>query len=109
MRAIILGSGSKGNSTLLIGNSKKILIDVGFSYPQMLKNLTEYQIKPQDIDAILITHTHKDHVLGLSSFVKKTHIKVYTNDLMYDEIVKIVDEDEIIVNDSSYNIGERTF
>ncbi len=46
MRAIILGSGSKGNSTLLIGNNKKILIDVGFSYPKMLMNLGEFNIKP---------------------------------------------------------------
>ena len=35
MKAIVLGSGSKGNSTLLISNNKKILIDVGFSYPKM--------------------------------------------------------------------------
>ena len=71
MRAIILGSGSKGNSTLLIGNNKKILIDVGFSYPKLLMNLENYGYKPSDIDAILITHTHKDHIAGLSTFVKK--------------------------------------
>ena len=106
MRVIILGSGSKGNSTLLIGNDKKILIDVGFSYPQMNKDLEEYGIEPKDIDAILITHTHKDHVLGLSSFVKKTHTKVYTNKIMYEEIIKIVNEDEIIINDDAYSIGE---
>ena len=57
MRAIILGSGSKGNSTLLIGKNKKILIDVGFSYPKMLMNLKEYDINPSDIDAILIRST----------------------------------------------------
>ena len=106
MRAIILGSGSKGNSTLLIGNNKKILIDVGFSYPQMMKDLSAYEINPQDIDAILVTHTHKDHILGLSSFVKKNLTKVYVNNLMYDEIAKIVKEDEIIVNDDAYSIGE---
>ncbi len=106
MRVIILGSGSKGNSTLLIGNNKKILIDVGFSYPQMMKDLLEYNINTADIDAILITHTHKDHVLGLSSFVKKTNVKVYTNSLMYGEIEKIVSEENIIVNDESYNIDE---
>lgn len=106
MRVIILGSGSKGNSTLLIGKNQKILIDVGFSYPQMTKNLNEYGINPMDIDGILITHTHKDHVLGLSSFVKKTNTKVYTNNIMYTELAKIVNENELIINDNAYNIGE---
>ena len=49
MRAIILGSGSKGNSTLLIGKNKKILIDVGFSYPKMKELLNCYNVNPEDI------------------------------------------------------------
>ena len=52
MRIIILGSGSKGNSTLLIGKDKKILIDVGFSYPQMTKKLEEYDVLPKDIECM---------------------------------------------------------
>ena len=106
MRTIILGSGSKGNSTLLIGNNKKILIDVGFSYPQMIKLLEKYDFKPSDIDAILITHTHKDHITGLKSFIKKNDIPVYSNYGMYDEIVKIINEENIIFNDESFDIGE---
>ena len=65
MRAIVLGSGSKGNSTILIGKNKKILIDVGFPYPKMIELLKKYNLKPQDIDAILVTHTHKDHIAGM--------------------------------------------
>lgn len=106
MRAIILGSGSKGNSTLLIGNNKKILIDVGFSYPKMLMNLKEYEVNPKDIDAILITHTHKDHIAGLSTFVKKNNIVVYTNEKMLPELLKIINEDMIKVMDDEYSIGE---
>ena len=106
MRAIILGSGSKGNSTLLIGNNKKILIDVGFSYPQMIKLLSEYLITPTDIDGVLITHTHKDHIQGLKSFIKKTNINVYTNNKMYQELSKIIDEQYLIVNEDNFNIGE---
>ena len=106
MRAIILGSGSKGNSTLLIGKSKKILIDVGFSYPKMLINLGEYNVLPGEIDAILITHTHKDHIAGLSSFVKKNHIMVYSNSRMFPELVKIIPEDVIKIMDDEYSIGE---
>lgn len=106
MRAIILGSGSKGNSTLLIGNNKKILIDVGFSYPKMLMNLNEYGVNPKDIDAILITHTHKDHIAGLASFTKKNNIMVYTNEKMLPELSKLVNEDLIKVMDDKYSIGE---
>ena len=106
MRIIILGSGSKGNSTLLIGKNKKILIDVGFSYPQMIKLLGEYDVTPKDIDAVLITHTHKDHISGLKSFVKHTDIPVYTNNEMYDDILKIVDDNYLQLNDDVYDIGE---
>ena len=106
MRAIILGSGSKGNSTLLIGKNKKILIDVGFSYPKMLMNLGEFGVKPQDIDAILITHTHSDHIGGLSTFVKKNHIPVYSNNKMISELTKIIDEDLITLMDDEIMIGD---
>ena len=106
MRAIILGSGSKGNSTLLIGKKKKILIDVGFSYPKMTKLLGEYGLTSKDVDAVLITHTHKDHVAGLSSFLKKTYVPVYTNINMYHELVKIVPDANLIVEEDEFNIDE---
>ena len=106
MRIVILGSGSKGNSTLLIGNNKKILIDVGFSYPKMLMNLKEYDIKPSDIDAVLITHTHSDHIGGLGSFIKKNSIPVYTNEKMLPGLSKIVNEELLQVMDDEYSIGE---
>ena len=104
MKAIILGSGSKGNSTLLVSNNKKILIDVGFSYPKMKMLLNNYNTSFDEIDAILITHTHKDHILGLGSVIKKHHIKVYTNIVMYQELIKLIDEENIIVNEDEFQI-----
>lgn len=104
MKAIILGSGSKGNSTLLIGNEKKLLIDVGFSYPKMKMLLENYDTSFDEINGILITHTHKDHISGLSSIIKKHHIKVYTNVIMYPELSKIIDEENIIICDDDYQI-----
>jgi len=106
MRVIVLGSGSKGNSTLLIGNNKKILIDVGFSYPKMIELLKNYDLKPSDIDAVLVTHTHKDHIAGLSSFLKKNMIPVYTNELMYDDLIKNIKIDTTIVNEDDFDIDE---
>ena len=106
MRAIIFGSGSKGNSTLLIGKNKKILIDVGFSYPKMLMNLKEYGVLPKDIDAILVTHTHTDHIGGLSTFVKKNNVPVYSNNKMQESLIKYIPEDIITIMDDEYSIGE---
>ena len=106
MRAIILGSGSKGNSTLLIGKNKKLLIDVGFSYPKIVNDLEAYNYSPSDIDGILITHTHKDHIAGLSTFIKRNHIPVYTNSKMISELLKIVNEDDLIIEEDEFNIDE---
>ena len=106
MRAIILGSGSKGNSTLLIGKKKKILIDVGFSYPKMMKLLESFAVEPKDIDAILITHTHKDHIGGLATFIKKNHTPVYTNQMMYSELLTVISDDVMIINDDDFSIDE---
>lgn len=106
MKTIVLGSGSKGNSTLLIGSNKKLLIDVGFSYPRMKMLLNNYGVNLDEIDGILLTHTHKDHILGLKSIVNKHHTKVFTNIVMYSELIKIIDEENISINEDEYSIGE---
>lgn len=105
MRSIILGSGSKGNSSLIMDNKTNILIDVGFSYPKTKMLLEQYNIKPEDIDAILITHTHKDHVGGLKSFIKKYHTPVYANFELKKELGKIIDEEGIVLVGDKFNIN----
>ncbi len=109
MKAIIIGSGSKGNSTLLITDSKKILIDVGFSYPKIKMILEKYNYKPSDIDFIILTHEHKDHITGLASLIKKEKKFVYIPKGMYKVINKVVDADYIIpVTDEKFQVDDLT-
>lgn len=77
MKINILGSSSSGNSFLFSHDSTHILIDVGFSRSYLAKKLDELGIKFEDIDAIFISHEHKDHCKGLNS-LQKTH-KVYSS------------------------------
>lgn len=88
MKVLILGSGSKGNSTLLITNTKKILIDVGFSFTKTKMILDKHDYKIAAIDFILLTHNHKDHTSGLASLVKKEKKFVYIPKGMFKEIKK---------------------
>lgn len=70
MKIVVLASGSKGNSTFIDLGTKKILIDVGFSYKRIKEKLEQIGIDIKDIDAVFITHDHSDHTNGLKVFVK---------------------------------------
>jgi len=106
MKIYILGSGSKGNSTLIVSNNKKILIDVGFSYPREKLLIEDFGYKISDIDGILITHDHRDHISGLSQIIKKHHIKVYVNEELSHQLEKIIDNDDIIIVDNKFDIDD---
>lgn len=86
MRVCVLASGSKGNCCYIETNNTKILIDIGLNCINTERKLIEKNINPDEIEAILITHTHKDHVDGLRVFNKKHKAKAYLTEIMYKEL-----------------------
>lgn len=74
-----LYSGSTGNSSLIQTENTKILIDAGESAKKITEALASIHIEPTQIDAILITHEHSDHIKGLGTFSKKYNVPVYAN------------------------------
>lgn len=106
MRLIVLESGSKGNCSLLISNNKKILIDIGINYLKLKKYLEDYNLEPENIDGIILTHSHSDHILGLGQFIKKNNIKVYVNNKLYKEISKLIDDNNIEIVEEEFSIGD---
>jgi len=77
MRLNVLGSGSKGNVTYLEINGTKILIDCGLSFRQINNRLSSNSLDLEQLDGILITHEHSDHIAGLNVLLKKVDTKVY--------------------------------
>ena len=86
MKASVLASGSKGNSTYVETNHHKYLIDLGTSCLYVENKLKELNVMPSEIDGIFITHTHVDHISGLRVFLKKYHPTVYLSQKMADEL-----------------------
>lgn len=103
MRVSVLASGSKGNSTYIETKESKILVDIGMTCLYIETKLKKLDVNPKDIDAIILTHTHVDHVNGLKVFVKKYNTKVYLTDKMLKDIKEIFDLQnyELIENDFS--------
>lgn len=104
MRVKVLSSGSKGNTTYIESGNTKILIDIGNSCKYVTNKLKEIGIEGKDIDAILITHTHSDHIKGLKVFLNKFNPKVYITkgmlaDLDYLENYHIIDTNIIQIKE----------
>lgn len=77
MRFALLGSGSKGNSTVIAHGTDCILIDCGFSCQETERRLDRLGLAAHQIDAILVTHEHGDHVRGVSVLARKFDIPVW--------------------------------
>ena len=69
----ILASGSSGNSFYLETEKKKILVDAGLSGKKITSLLAEIGRKPEDLDAIFVTHEHSDHIHGIGVLARKYH------------------------------------
>ncbi len=77
----MLGSGSAGNSALLATGHGKILIDGGLSARQIVVRLEQCGVQPEQLDGVLLTHEHGDHVCGLEVLCRKFQVPIYCNAL----------------------------
>jgi phosphoribosyl 1,2-cyclic phosphodiesterase len=74
-----LYSGSSGNCLFIESNKTKILVDCGPSGKKIVDGLESIDRKIEDIDAIIVTHEHSDHIKSLGLISKKYNIPVYAN------------------------------
>jgi phosphoribosyl 1,2-cyclic phosphodiesterase len=77
----MLGSGSAGNSALVATNHCKILIDGGLSARQLALRLEQCRVMPEQLDGVILTHEHGDHVFGLEVLCRKFDVPIYCNGL----------------------------
>jgi len=71
MEVLVLASGSSGNCALVRAGGVSVLVDVGISALQVVKRLGSFGCSPQEVDAVLLTHEHSDHIRGLEVFLRR--------------------------------------
>ncbi len=110
MRICVLGSGSKGNCTYVEGENTRILIDAGLSKLEIEKRLSLINVNPSEIDSILITHEHSDHIAGVGNFCRKYGCKIYAHQyiwpLLEQKINGINLKQQVEFNNKDFSINE---
>ena len=77
LRFASLGSGSKGNATLVSDGETHLLIDCGFGLKEVERRLGRLGLHPRQLDALLVTHEHGDHLRGVGPLARKHDVPVY--------------------------------
>jgi phosphoribosyl 1,2-cyclic phosphodiesterase len=79
MRFASLGSGSRGNATLVEIGGTRLLLDCGFTVRETEYRLARLGMSPGDVSAVLVTHEHSDHIHGVGALARKYRLPVWAS------------------------------
>lgn len=77
IRYASLGSGSKGNATLVEAGGTRLLLDCGFSVAELERRMLRLGCAAEDLTAIVVTHEHADHIGGVARLSRKYRLPVW--------------------------------
>lgn len=77
MQLTSLGSGSKGNATVLVSDEVTLLVDCGFSLRELQRRAARRGFDLAQLDAVLLTHEHSDHAAGVNALARHYGLPVY--------------------------------
>lgn len=108
MRFLSLGSGSRGNATLLQSGETLLLVDCGFTRKELQRRLGLVGLACEDIDALLLTHEHSDHVRGAQALSRHHGIPVWgtAGTLRRSEWLETSELHQINANSGEFRIGD---
>ncbi len=108
MRFASLGSGSKGNATLIEAGEIRVLVDCGFAAKELERRLAELAVDPATLNAILVTHEHGDHMRGVGPVARRYQLPVWmtAGTLKTDRCGQIAEINIINSHAGGFSIGE---
>lgn len=90
MRFSVLASGSTGNAFYIETDKTRLLVDAGLSGKQIDRLFTEVAADPKELDGILVTHEHTDHIKGLGIIARKYKLPIYANEKTWKAMEKAI-------------------
>lgn len=106
MKICVLASGSEGNSTYIETKKHKVLIDLGKNVSYIKQKLDEIDVDIKEINAVVISHTHSDHISAISGFIKKYDAEIYVSEKMLDELQELEKHSKVRIYDEVINFDE---
>lgn len=97
----VLSSGSTGNATIVRNEETTLMIDAGLSAKRIDELMKERDVTGEEIDGILVTHEHSDHIKGLGAVARKYDLPIYANEKTWEamekSIGKIAEENRVVL------------
>ena len=77
MKFALLGSGSEGNALVVQAGNTRVLLDCGFSLSETVARLARLGLQAEQLDGIVVTHEHGDHISGVARLARKFNLPVW--------------------------------
>lgn len=104
MKVCVLASGSKGNCTYVEHDNKKILIDAGMNAKYINEKLNEIGVSLKDINYVIISHLHDDHISALKVVLNKSKATLLMPHLMFNNLETVRDYENVLLYDDEINL-----
>jgi len=116
LRFISLGSGSSGNCYYFAAGQTRFLIDAGVSFTQLRKLFQSMGLSLRNLDAVLVTHDHADHIKSVGKLASDCGLPIYSTELVHQGIARNycvapkLDSDKkiIIKKNEPFTLGDFT-
>ncbi|MDL2268567.1 MBL fold metallo-hydrolase [Desulfosarcina sp. OttesenSCG-928-A07] len=80
LQVCVLASGSRGNATYVSDGTTAVLIDAGLSGVEIQRRMAANGLSPNNLDAIIVSHEHTDHISGVGVLSRRFNLPVHIND-----------------------------
>ncbi len=106
-----LASGSSGNCQLIKSDKTTLLLDAGLTGKYIVRALDHYDIKVADVDGIVVTHEHSDHIAALGIVHRMANLPLYMNEATWQAVAPKIGKVDatkinIIESEQSFQIGD---